>query len=186
MFASRLKALALGVAGLAVLACGMLFSADRKVGVATRLLPDTAPTAEAPKPKVSAPVAYKDLMLVFVSRDGAAAVVFGDRADEGKGVKYKYRYESADGKNSKVGEGLVVELRRLDGMGYDETLLDIKAGPITITWSAGNMDRGWIYYVPETVMVHIAHADHFENNVRILGPNKIEIKALDLKRFMRK
>ncbi len=157
---------------------------------ATSLLPKAGniapPAAPAPEPDVGAPVAYKDLMLVLVTKDGAAAVIFRDPVEDG--VSYKFRYESADGKTKSVGDGKVLE-RRLNGGegGFDETLLDIKAGPISLRWSKGNQDRGWIYYAPEVLQVHLAHADEFEdhNAVKFLADDRL-YKALDLKRYMRK
>lgn len=144
-----------------------------------------APGPRAPN-SISAPVAYKDLMLVLVTTDGAAAVVFRDVVEGGKGVAYKFRYESADGKTTRAGEGKVLERRLPGGAGYDVTSLDIKAGPMTLRWSAGGPERGWIYYIPEAMAVHLADAGHFEDNVRMIGPQRVEHKALDLKRFLRK
>jgi RNA polymerase sigma factor (sigma-70 family) len=145
-----------------------------------------APPAEPPPlPTVSAPVAYKDLMLVLVNKDGAAAVVVTDVMKDGVGVSYKFRYESADGKTKKAGTGVVLE-RRLDEGGYDESLLAIKAGPIALVWSRGSTERGWIYYAPEVLQVHVANADCFADSVTVDLKGQTERKALDLKRFMRK
>ena len=83
-----------------------------------------------------------------------------------------------------AGEGKVEE-RRLDAGGYDETLRDIKAGPVALKWSRGGPDRGWVYYAPEVVQVHLAHADNFEGGVRKFGDSAVD-EPLDLKRFMRK
>src|SRR5688572_3808237 len=142
------------------------------------------PSGATPPPDLAAPLAYKDLMIVLVAKDGAAAVVFHD--PQGAGVSYRFRYESADGKVVKTGEGKVLEKRLNGGAGgYDETLLDIKAGPIAVRWSAGGPQRGWIYYSPETIQVHLAHAKNFEDNIPIFGDSRIEEK-LDLKRFLRK
>lgn len=139
----------------------------------------------APVQDVSAPVVYTDLMLVLVTKEGAAAVVFSDPLENG--VSYKFRYESADGKTKLSGEGKVLE-RRLDGGrgGYDETLLVIKAGAISLRWSKGGKERGWIYYPPETVQVQLAHAKDFEDHVRWHGADATEFKALDLRRYLRK
>ena len=126
--------------------------------------------------RLSAPVVYKDLMLVFASGDGVAAVVFTDKLE--KGVAYKFRYESKDGKNE-AGAGKLFEtfgdppppgkepVRRpvLDGGGERW----FKAGPFKVEWSRGSEGQGWIYYAPEQVRVHIAHAKDFDK--------------LDLKRF---
>ena len=138
-----------------------------------------------PAPDVTAPVGYKDLMLVLVTRDGAAAVVFEGVAADGNQVEYRFRYESADGKKKLSGTGKLFE-RQLGQGGYDPAGLSIAAGPISVKWSRGGADRGWIYYAPEVVTVHLAHADNFAARVRRLGQQVFEDKELDLRRFMRK
>lgn len=166
-------------------ALGLILAA----GALPRVVSGVAPVpagAGAPAADVSAPVYYEHLMPVFVTKEGAAAVVFHDPDDDGVG--YKFRYESADGAKKFSGAGRVVE-RRKPGVnaGYDETLLDIKAGPIAVRWSKGGRDLGWIYYAPEAVRVFMANARYFEDQLRALGPgnrNRLETRALDLKRFM--
>jgi hypothetical protein len=139
-----------------------------------------------PDPDVTAPVAYKDLMLVLVTKDGAAAVIFDSVAEDGNQVEYSFRYESADGKKKLTGTGKLFE-RRPGGGGYDPEGLSIKAGSVTLKWSRGGADRGWIYYAPEVVTVHLAHADNFKAKVEKIGPGAdAETKELDLRRFMKK
>jgi hypothetical protein len=170
------RAVALGLVAAGVLAVGHLLPAAAVAPV---------PPEAAVGPRIPAPVAYKDLMLVLVTRDGAAAVVFGDVIDDGRGVAYQFRYQSRDGHTTKAGEGQVEEVR-LDAGGYDPKLLNITAGPIAVEWSRGGKDRGWIYYSPEGVQVHLAHANDFEDRVAPPLGDSASHKAIDLKRFMRK
>ena len=143
--------------------------------------------APDPAPDVSAPVAYHDLMLVLVTRDGAAAVVFDAVAADGSEVEYRFRYESADGKKKLSGTGKLFERRLGARGGYDPAGLSIAAGPIAVRWSRSNADRGWIYYAPEAVAVHPVHADAFKGRVHGVGPGvESEVKELNLQRFMRK
>ncbi|HJZ57021.1 MAG TPA: RNA polymerase sigma factor [Gemmataceae bacterium] len=135
------------------------------------------------KPPVAAPVAYKDLMLVLVNKDGAAAVIFHD--PEKRSVSYKFRYESADGKTTLSGGGKVFERYTDDGK-YDGGDLHIEAGPIKIEWSVGDLNRGWIYYHPEKLSVQIAHARDFDDRVETIGDQKTDYPRLDLKRYMQK
>ena len=136
--------------------------------------------------ELSAPVVYQDLMLILTTPKGAAAVVFTDTFEEeidGEthyGVGYRFRYESADGKEKLSGKGKVFE-RYIDGQ-YNEGELSIVAGPIELVWSRGSTKMGWIYYSPEKVRVQIAHAQYFER--REIRPGRVG-KKLDLKRFMK-
>jgi hypothetical protein len=133
---------------------------------------------------VAAPVAYQDLMLVLVTKDGAAAVIFNPAAN-GNEVAYSFRYESADGTKKLAGTGKLFE-RRLMGGEYDPEGLFVVAGPVKIKWSRSNADRGWIYYSPEVVTVHLAHADNFKDRARA-NPGRVTVeKELDLRRFMKK
>lgn len=132
-----------------------------------------------PPERVSAPVTYKDTMLVAVTKDGVAAIVFGDPVELGR--KYRFRFLPADGGKEITGEGSVWETY-VDGK-YDGGNLDIKAGPVSFEWSQGGDDRGWVYYQPETLRLQIANADRFEDNERGVDSRKIE--KLDLKRFLK-
>jgi hypothetical protein len=106
-------------------------------------------------------------------RGRGGAVVFTNKLE--KGIGYKFRYESADGKTKETGAGKLFEkYKRLPGKDPGEVVDDggelwFKAGPFEVEWSVGGEGRGWIYYSPEKVRVHIAHAKHFDK--------------LDLKRF---
>ena len=142
------------------------------------------PSGVPAAPEVTAPVAYRDLMLVLVTKDGAAAVVFEKPSADGDAVEYSFRFESADGKK-KEGTGKLFERRLKDG-GYDPAGLSIVAGPISVTWSRGGEERGWVYYSPESVSVHIAHAKNFKSGTLKVGKEVIPVQELDLKRFMKK
>lgn len=153
---------------------------------------------QAPVPagdEYPAGITYKDLMLVLVTEDGAAAVVFPANAEEADGsLNYSFRYESRDGKVKKSGKGQVAERhkpgtdpeveRNADGTIAGEPY--IAAGPIRLQWSAGTADSGFVYYAPERVKVHIAHAKFFQASTSF-DPfaGGIEEKALDLRRFMK-
>lgn len=189
MFAQKLKVLpvALGLVAAAVFAAGGLPAAvPTLVPTAVPTAAVLAPAPPKPPPRVSAPVTYQDLMVVLVTKEGAAAVVFHDPVEEGAGVSYTFRYESADGKTKKAGDGKVVE-RKLPEGGYDQTLLYIKAGPIAVEWSRGGKERGWIYYAPELVRAHLANARDFDPRSEVVPPGNSAVRqALDLKRFMGK
>lgn len=139
--------------------------------------------AESPRQDgdISAPVVYKDLMLVFVTKDGASAVVFADEIEQG--VQYKFRYESRDGKTQLDGKGKVYFKR--DATGNPVGVEFIITGPIRVGWSAGGKGRGWVYYNPDKERVSIAKAKRFDNYV-LKNPDGREhlIKKLDLKSFM--
>ncbi len=128
---------------------------------------------------ISAPLSYKDLMLVVTTGDGAAAVVFTEEAE--RGVGYRFRYQSRDGKIQTPGAGQVFE-RYKDGV-YDGGELFITAGPIKIGWSHCDPGKGWVYYNPEKARVHIAHADTFEGGKPGFGGHATE--KLDLTRFLK-
>lgn len=127
---------------------------------------------------VSAPVFYKDSMLVLVTKSGAAAVVFTKEIDGG--VEYKYRYESADGKTQKSGTGKVTE----KDAPVPKSDLFIEAGPIPLRWSHADDGKAWIYYDPSVLKVHPAKAADFEDRTEPTpfdGP--MSVSKLDLKRF---
>lgn len=129
---------------------------------------------------ISAPVVYKDLMLVMTNGEGTAAVIFTDHSE--RGIKYKFRYESKDGK-SKSGEGAVFE--KYENGRYAGGDLFVEAGPIRLGWSNSTPERGWIYYNPEKLKVQIAHAKFFEDRIEVRFGERHEFKKLDLKRFMK-
>lgn len=141
-----------------------------------------------PPAKVSAPVQYKDLMLILVAKDGVAAVVFENPAADGSGVEYNFRFESADGKTKKSGSGKLFERRRGGPNGdFDPEGLFIKAGPISMEWSRGGQDRGWIYYAPENCSVLIANASGFARQAELQLDRTQHVRPeLDLRRFVKK
>lgn len=131
---------------------------------------------------ITAPVTYKDVMLVLVTKTGAAAVVFTKETEEG--VEYKFRYESADGKTQKMGTGKVSEK---DAPAEDKSNIFIEAGPIPLRWSYADKGKGWVYYDPSVLRVHLARAADYEDREELTpfdGPSTV--KKLDLKRFMHK
>jgi len=140
----------------------------------------------APDPDVSAPVAYKDLMLVLVTKDGAAAVTFGGASANGNEVEYIFRYESADGKKKLSGTGKLFERRLGAAGGYDPEGLYIVAGPMKLLWSKGGEERGWIYYALEVMSVHLAHGDNFKRRVHKFGQLESAVEELNLRRYMKK
>ncbi|MBX9584559.1 MAG: sigma-70 family RNA polymerase sigma factor [Gemmataceae bacterium] len=195
MLVQKLKLLAAGGLAVAVVAGGLSLAAGpSKAGPAAGAKPAAGqvPVAKAEPPEqLSAPVVYKDLMLVLVTKDGAAAVVFGEA--DGDVIPYKYRYESADGRTTKAGDAKLFDRfvpleQRPDGSsrGYRDWSGPIKAGPIELDWSMGGRASGWIYYRPEEVTVHPAHAKNFEAGTERSGRDTLVHSKLDLKRFMRK
>jgi hypothetical protein len=141
-----------------------------------------------PASGLSAPIAYEDLMLVLVSKEGAAAVIFDEVNNDGNAIQYNFRYESADGKKKLSGTGKLFERRLDDDRGYDPEGLSITSGPVSIKWSRGSRYRGWIYYAPEVVTVHLAHAENFKSHEQKIGfdGETIMVKELDLRRFLKK
>lgn len=131
-----------------------------------------------PPERLSAPVTYKDTMLIAVTKDGVAAIVFGDPVDMGR--KYRYRFLPSDGEKEITGEGSVWETY-VDGK-YDGGNLNIKAGSISFEWSQGGDERGWVYYQPEETRLQIANADRFEAHE---GFDSKKVEKLDLKRFLK-
>jgi len=128
---------------------------------------------------ISAPASYKDLMLVLTTAEGAAAVIF--TVERERGVSYRFRYQSKDGTKHATGAGQVFE-RYKEGV-YDGGELFINAGPIKIGWSHHDPGKGWVYYNPDKVRVHLAHADNFEGGKPGFGGHVAE--KLDLTRFMK-
>lgn len=187
-------------------------SVAHEIGLAAlRTAPEPRPTAEQSEPRadvatqedvrtaredgdIAAPIVYENLMLVLVNSKGAAAVIFtGDldvvenaREERREGVSYRYRYQSRDGKNTFEGTGVVFERRSLGSRTYQGGRLFIKAGPIRLGWSYGDAGRGWIYYTPEELRVHIATAERFDDGVEVapFDGTRFPVPKLDLKRFM--
>lgn len=130
---------------------------------------------------ISAPVTYKDLMLIATTPDGVAAIVFGDRVENG--TNYRFRYLKRDAIEEVDGEGVVFE-KYTDGK-YDGGTLTIKAGAIRIGWSRGDDKCGWIYYEPEKMRVSIASAVRFGDHDKAVRPSNSHVEKLDLKRFVK-
>lgn len=131
---------------------------------------------------IAAPIVYKDLMLVLVNSDGVGAVVFGEPIQEG--VKYRFRYESKDGKRTDSGEGKVFEAR--DARGDLTGELFLKAGSVKVGWSRNGETAGWVYYNPKHTRVHIAKAKRFADSEEVI-PFSGEIRPipkLDLQNFL--
>ena len=125
---------------------------------------------------ISAPIVYKELMLIVDNEDGIAAIVFPKEVKYG--VKYRYRYLTKHGKEES-GEGEVSEKhKRLSSetpgeaaIASDQGKLSLNAGPLHLIWSFAEAGRGYVYYHPELVRVQIANAADFE--------------TIDLNRFRR-
>jgi uncharacterized protein (TIGR03067 family) len=130
---------------------------------------------------VTAPVTYTDTMLIAVASEGVAAIVFGEPVERGR--KYRFRFLKKGAAHETVGNGHVFE-RYTDGH-YDGGKLTIRAGPIRIGWSAGDDDRGWVYYKPESMRVQIASAERFEDKDVTLGDEIVHREKLDLRRFLK-
>ena len=128
---------------------------------------------------IAAPVTYKDTMLIAVTKEGVAAIAFGESVDLGR--KYRFRFLPIDGGKEITGEGSVWETY-VDGK-YDGGKVTIKAGRVSIGWSNGGEERGWLYYEPEKTRIQIAKADRFDDYTSIVDGKKFE--KLDLKRFLK-
>jgi len=118
-------------------------------------------------PAVLAPIVYKDLMLIISDSDSVTAIIFDEDVDTetDKGVRYKYRcLHIKDGKVDR-GSGIVAERRKYkktDNEALDiDSNLTIRAGKSDITWGYQAAGRGWIYYYPEKLSVHLAHRRDF-------------------------
>lgn len=128
---------------------------------------------------ISAPVVYKDIMLIAVTSEGVAAIMFTDGIDHG--AKYRFRYLPNDDGEEQTGVGGVFEQYK-DGQ-YDGGKLTIRAGKIKIGWSAGGDDRGWVYYLPETTTIQIASSERFQTTTKPGPDGELVYEKLDLKRF---
>jgi hypothetical protein len=131
---------------------------------------------------VSAPLLYEDTMLIIVSDDGVAAVVF--RPTVNGSAAYDFRFEGKDGQTIENVDRPLYEQRNPDGKMGGEVF--IKAGPIAVQWSKHSEKRGWIYYRPEKIKVYFANARDFTDRVEDTGFNmKGLIPRLDLQRFVK-
>jgi hypothetical protein len=129
---------------------------------------------------IAAPLYYKNVMLVAVNSEGVAAFVFGDRIENG--TKYRYRYLKHGTDEEVSGEGSVFE-KETNGKS-DGGTLKLVAGDLSLKWSRGDTESGWIYYEPEKMRVQIADADRFEKEspLRIVG-SRAPLPKISLKRF---
>jgi hypothetical protein len=136
-------------------------------------------TAQDRPPSVSAPIDYKDLMLILTTKETIVAIVFDDEIDtrskDGteteKGVKYRFRSLSLNEKKESLGEAVVVE--KFKHMKTDNpriieyvdlgSVLQIKVGTAKRKWGYQGPGRGWLYYYPEDVTVQIAHRRNFKS-----------------------
>lgn len=125
------------------------------------------------------PVQYKQIMLIAVTTDAVAAIVFGEEVE--RGTKYRFRCLQKGWNGEIIGEGTVSE-KYTDGK-YDGGKLTIVAGPIRIGWSACGDGQGWVYYQPEKMRLQIASAARFQDEDKNAGQDSIRIEKLDLKRF---
>ena len=133
---------------------------------------------------ISAPVQYRDMMLIVVTDDGVAAVVFQEKDPKliNKSARYRFRFLKDAESEEITGAGIV-----LDTVNSTEERT-IKAGQIRLGWSGGSHDRGWIYYLPEDVQVCISEASRFEDGFLKSGVQDSNgpVPKLDLKRFLKK
>lgn len=162
---------------------GLIVVASALVSGIGHISVDNAVVAADPRKQrepISAPVFYKDTMVVAVSEKGVAAIVFEQPHENG--VKYRYRFLAKGAKEEVTGGGRVYELYT-DGK-YDGGELTIKAGEVDVVWSRGGLDRGWLYYEPETLRLQIANADRFENTYQDVEKQVIDRPQVDLRRFL--
>jgi hypothetical protein len=143
-----------------------------------------ATSAQAPRAKtdITAPLVYDGTMLVLVSDEDVAAVIF---RPTGRGsATYDFRFEGKDGAKSEAANVPLFETR--DPAGNLTGELYIKAGSISVGWSKSSEKQGWIYYTPEKVKVHLADARDFADRPEP-GPGGMPraIPRIDLQRFVK-
>lgn len=116
--------------------------------------------------RVSAPVVYKDLMLILSTEEGVAAIDFEEPIEQG--VRYRFRYFPVGDAAETTGTGRVFEkYKRFPNEAGGIQVVDdsgqlwIEAGEIRVEWSFSGSERGWIYYAPEKTRVQIANSDKF-------------------------
>lgn len=162
------------------------------VALTGRIFVVSAETKRQPTPSVShdntgmisAPIVYKDLMLIAVTTDGVAAIAFGEEIEHG--AKYRYRCLRKGWANEVIGEGSVFE-KYTDGQ-YDGGNLWIEAGAVRIGWSTRDAGHGWVYYEPEKMRLQIANAKRFETYEDPPVGNAVlstRVEKLDLRRFLK-
>lgn len=128
---------------------------------------------------VSAPVMYKKTMLIVVTPEGVAAIIFEKPSTRGTSTEYRYRFQPADGSEETTGNGRVYE--RLVNEQYNS--MHIKAGKIVLPWSGGGAESGWVYYSPEDISLQIANSSRFTDSVIKQGDEELRSEKLDLRRY---
>jgi hypothetical protein len=131
---------------------------------------------------IGAPVMYRDTMLIVVTDEGVAAIVFQEKDAKlvNQSAKYRFRFLKDSNSEEVTGTGIV-----LDSSNKEE--LTVKAGPIRVGWSGSSHARGWIYYQPEEMQICIASANRFDDSFTEEAPGvKHPVQKLDLKRFVKK
>jgi hypothetical protein len=127
---------------------------------------------------VAVPLHYSDQALVIVTDAGVAAVQFQEPIE--KGMTFRFRIRPADGGEEKTGDGKVFEkYERIPATNPGDTTrvvdragqLNIVVGDISLRWSFGSRDFGWVYFSPETEHVFVISRD--------------SVAELDLARFRR-
>lgn len=138
-------------------------------------IPDQNKKEEVPI-RISAPIFYKDLMLILASKEGVVAIIFTKEIHHG--VHYQYRFLEKASKKEIFGQGIFCEKKRFLPADKPNAFWVIDEGSqlffkigssMELEWSYSMPGRGWIYYLPERLRVQIAHQEYF--------------KTIDLHRF---
>lgn len=129
--------------------------------------------------KIPAQIDYQVHSLIAVTSEGVAAFQFDEPFDDnsGKGIAYHHRYLAGNSKAETTGKSTAFEKREVLPNGQPGDLGGkryLKAGKVSVEWSLGGPDRGYVYYAPENVAVLIVNRELFDNDAR-----------LDLSRFRR-
>lgn len=131
---------------------------------------------------ISAPVFYRDTMLIAVTDQGVAAIVFQEKDAQlvNSSARYRFRYLKDSESEELAGEGIVLDTVN------DKERLTVKAGPIRVGWSGSGHDRDWVYYNPDEMLLCIAKADRFDDSIwaDVPGPPH-RVQKIDLKRFLK-
>jgi hypothetical protein len=121
------------------------------------------------KVPVSVPVHYADQAVVISTAGGVAVVRFTGAIPEGR--TYVYRFLPAGAAREEKGDGRVFEKyvhKPLPAPGQGDEVVDaggqlkVTAGKISLTWSLGSRESGWLYYMPEDERVQMVKADAFD------------------------
>ena len=116
---------------------------------------------------LAAPVTYGQSVVIVRSDVGVGMFRFDDSfqkeidAKETRyGVNYRFEFFPFAGDGKSEGKEEVYE-KYVDGQ-YKNGQLDLNAGPISIEWSRGGPDRGWIYFSVDHSEVWTTHVDDAE------------------------